>query len=152
MKGRTVVTTDDENLGHVIEERGDIAIVESGHLRKHRHAIPTEVLHDTGEGTLRATVAKPIVESAPGIDDDGNFDRDEILTHYGLIAPTVVDPDPDGLDHPESTRELEGMNPAPAERLGTLGGEGDPAVEEAAVFDKMPSGVQDPSGSNANFH
>ena len=66
--------------------------------------------------------------------------------------PTVVDPDPDGLDSAETAGAREGVEPAPAERLGTLGGEGDPAVEQPEVFDRMPSGVNDPSGSTANYH
>ena len=150
MNGRAVVTSDDQKLGHVVEERDDIAIVETGHLLKHRHAIPTTFLHATEEGVLRATVGKPVVESSPKLDGD-SFDREAVLEHYGLIAPTVVDPDPDGVDSVETAGAREGIEPAPSERLGTLGGEGDPAVEKPAVFDKSPN-LQDPSGSSANYH
>lgn len=150
MNGRDVVTSDDQKLGHVVEEREDIAILESGHLLKHRHAIPTTFLHSTDDGVLRATVGKAVVESSPKV-DGGSFDREAVLEHYGLIGPTVVDPDPDGLDSAETAGTREGIDPAPAERLGTLGGEGDPAVEGPAVFDKMPN-LQDPSGSSANYH
>jgi hypothetical protein len=149
--GQAVVTSDDQKLGHVVAVEDDIAILENGHLRKHRHALPTSLLHDAEDGLLRATVGKPVVESSPRVDGE-SFDRDAVLTHYGLIGPTVVDPDPDGLDSAETAGAREGVEPAPAERLGTLGGEGDPAVEQPAVFDRMPSGVNDPSGSTANYH
>jgi hypothetical protein len=150
VNGRAVVTSDDQKLGHVVAEHDDIAIVESGHLLKHRHAIPTTFLHDAEEGLLRATVGKAVVESSPKVDGDA-FDREAVLEHYGLIGPTVVDPDPDGVDSAETAGQRQGVEPAPSERLGTLGGEGDPAIEGPAVFDKMPN-LQDPSGSSANYH
>lgn len=133
MKGREVVTTDDHKLGHVVAERDEIAIVESGHLRKHRHAIPATFLHDTEDGILRATVGRAVVESSPQVDGD-SFDREAVLEHYGLIGPTVVDPDPDGVGGATAGRT-----------------EGEPPRSGPAVFDKMPN-LQDPSGSSANYH
>lgn len=149
MNGQDVITADDQKLGHVVAERDDIAIVESGHLRKHRHAIPTTFLHES-EGILRATVGKDVVDSSPEIDGE-DLDRDAVLEHYGLIGPTVVDPDPNGLENPETEGARHGIQPAPAQRIGTLGGENDPSVERPAAFDKMPSGVEDPSGSTATY-
>lgn len=150
MNGREVFTADDQKLGHVVAERDDCVIVESGHVFKSRHAVPTSFLHEA-DGTLRATVGKDVVESSPKIEDD-TWDREAVLTHYGLIGPTVVDPDPDGVDSAETVGARHGVNPAPSKRLATLGGEEDSTVERPAVFDRMPSGVNDPSGSTANYH
>lgn len=150
MNGQEVVTTDDHKLGHVVGEHGDCAIVESGHVFKTRRPIPRTFLHEA-DGRLRATVGRDVFESAPRVDDDW-WDEEAILTHYGLIGPTVVDPDPDGLENAETVGVREGIQPDPARRLATLGGENDPSIEKPAVFDRMPSGVNDPSGSRANYH
>lgn len=150
MQGQDVVTVDGHKLGRVVAERDEIAVVEHGLLRKTRHAIPEELLHEA-DGTLRATVAKQIVDSSPAVDGD-RFDREAVLEHYGLIGPTVVDPDPDGLDSAETMGAREGVTPAPVERLATLAGESDPSFERPAVFDKRPGGADDPSGTTANYH
>jgi hypothetical protein len=149
MHGHDVVTSDDHKLGHVVGERDDCLIVESGHVFKSKHAIPRAFAHEV-DGTMRVTVGKDVFDSSPKVDDD-TFDHDAILTHYGLLGPTVVDPDPDGVDSAETVGVRQGVEPAPSERLGTLGGEEDPAIEKPAVFDRMPSGVQD-DGTTANYH
>jgi hypothetical protein len=148
--GQQVLTSDDHKLGHVVGRHGDCTIVESGHVFKTRHAIPNAFLHEA-DGVLRATVGKEVFTSSPKI-EDGTWDEEAVLAHYGLIGPTVVDPDPDGLESAETVGARAGVQPDPARRLGTLGGEQDPSVEEPAVFDRMPSGVNDPSGSTANYH
>ena len=45
MEGRTVVTSDDHKLGTVVSEPDGFVVVESGHMFKSRHAIPTDFLH-----------------------------------------------------------------------------------------------------------
>ncbi len=93
MEGQDVVTADDHKLGTVVAERDGFVIVETGHVFKSRHAIPTEFIHEH-DGTLRATVAKEIVDDSPKVDDD-TFDANAVKLHYGLIEVHVVDPDPD---------------------------------------------------------
>ena len=92
MEGQDVVTSDDHKLGTVVGERDGFVIVESGHVFKSRHAIPTDFIHEH-DGVLRATVAKEIVDDSPKLDGD-DFDENAVKLHYGLIEVHVVDPDP----------------------------------------------------------
>ncbi len=133
MEGRDVVSSDDHKIGTVVAERGDCVIVERGHVFKSRHAIPRTFLHDL-DGELRATVAKELIADSPHVDLE-HWDGEEVNRHYGLVDDTVVDPDPDGVVNAETVGLHHGIEPAPAERLGTLGGEGDPSIEEPAAFD-----------------
>ena len=114
MEGQDVVTSDDHKIGTVVGERDDCVVVETGHVFKTRHAIPTDFLHEH-DGVLRATVAKSIVDDSPKVDGD-DFDLNAVKLHYGLIEVHVVDPDPleanaetdpsverpAGLDHADS--------------------------------------------------
>jgi hypothetical protein len=118
MEGQDVLTSDDHKLGTVVAERDGFVILESGHLFKSRHAVPTEFLHEH-EGVLRATVGKEVVADSPKVDDDA-FDADEVRMHYGLLDVTVVDPDPDD-QNAETDGVRHGIEPAPSERVGTLG-------------------------------
>lgn len=92
MEGQDVVTTDDHKIGTVVGTREGCVIVESGHVFKARHAIPTDFIHEH-DGVLRATVAKEIVDDSPKLDGD-DFDPNAVRMHYGLIEVHVVDPDP----------------------------------------------------------
>ena len=122
MEGRDVVSSDDRKIGTVVAERGDCVIVETGHVFRSRHAIPRTFLHEL-DGELRATVAKELIDDSPKVD----------LEHWD---GAVVDPDPDGVVNAETVGLHHGIEPAPAERLSTLGGEGDPSIEEPAAFDE----------------
>jgi hypothetical protein len=137
MEGQDVVTSDDHKLGTVVAERDGCAIVEMGHVFKSKHAIPSEFLHEY-DGELRATVSKDMVSDSPKIDDESSFDLNAVKLHYGLIEVHVVDPDPD-----ESNAETEGarhgVDPAPSERLATLGGANDPSVEHLSELDRADS-------------
>jgi hypothetical protein len=140
-----VVTSDDHKLGTLVAERDGCAIVESGHIFKSRHAIPTEFLHEH-EGVLRATVAKSIVDDSPDVDGE-DFDENAVKLHYGLIDVTVVDPDPDERDA-ETEGLRHGIQPAPSERLATLGGANDPSIEPFSEIDvDHPTNSADPSWS-----
>jgi hypothetical protein len=104
MEGQDVVTSDDHKIGTVVAERGGFVIVETGHVFKSKHAIPTEFLHEH-EGVLRATASKDMVDDSPKLDGD-HFDENAVKLHYGLIEVHVVDPDPDELNtEPDGLRE-----------------------------------------------
>jgi hypothetical protein len=92
MTGYEVVTTDDHRVGSVVETRGDYLIVESGKLRKHRHALPKAFAHPVDADRLvRITVSKELVDDSPRVTDV--FDEQAIARHYGLAA---------GYEHPET--------------------------------------------------
>lgn len=132
MEGQDVVTSDDHKLGTVVAERDGCVVIETGHVFKTRHAIPTDFLHEH-EGILRATVAKEIVDDSPKVDGD-SFDVNAVKMHYGLIEVHVVDPDPQE-QNAETDGARHGIEPAPSERLATLGGANDPSIERPAGFD-----------------
>lgn len=136
MEGQDVVTSDDHKLGTVVAERDGCAIVETGHVFKARHAIPTEFLHEY-DGVLRATVSKDMVDDSPKVEED-EFDVNAVKLHYGLIEVHVVDPDPDELNA-ETEGVRHGVDPAPSQRLGTLGGENDPSIERLSELDRADS-------------
>jgi hypothetical protein len=148
MEGQQVVTSDDQKLGTAIAWQDDCAIVETGTLFKSKHAIPREFLHEH-DGVLRATVTKDVVSDSPKIDPD-RFDLDAVRGHYGLDGTFVVDPDPDGTESAETAGARAGVQPAPAERVATLGGENDPSVDTPVIRDRQASAV-DPSGVTANL-
>ncbi|MBA3844443.1 MAG: hypothetical protein H0X39_17810 [Actinobacteria bacterium] len=148
MEGQEVVTTEDQKLGTVIAERDNCVIIESGHLFKSKHAIPLDFLHDEG-GVLRATVGKDVVADSPKVDID-NWDVGPVRRHYGLDGEFLVDPDPDGLDSAETAGARQGVNPAPADRIATLGGVNDPAADKPLIRDRMAN-ANDPTGVTANL-
>ena len=93
MEGYDVIGSDEGKLGHVVEVDGDFVIVEEGHLRKKRYAIPTAFAHpDDGEQVVRLTVSKELVEDSPTF-KDGELDRQAAAAHYGLA---------EGYDAPET--------------------------------------------------
>jgi hypothetical protein len=133
VKGQDVVTNDDHTLGTVIAERDDCVIVETGHVFKTKHAIPRAFLHDH-DGELRATVTKDVVDASPKVDLQ-NWSYEEVRRHYGLDDPVQVDADP-RTDNVESASPHESVEPAPADRLATLGGATDPTIEQPSKFDR----------------
>jgi len=148
MEGQHVVTSDDQKLGTVIAEREDCAIIETGTLFKGKHAIPREFLHEH-DGVLRATVTKDVVNDSPKVDPEA-FDLAAVREHYGLDGTFEVNPDADGLDSAETAGARAGVQPAPADRLATLGGENDPSIESPVIRDRQASAV-DPGGVTANL-
>ena len=135
MEGQEVVTSDDQKLGTVIASRDDCAIVETGTVFKSKHAIPSEFLHEH-DGVFRATVTKDVINDSPKVDPDA-FDLAAVREHYGL-------------DSAETAGARAGVQPAPAERLATLGGENDPSIEGPVIRDRQASAA-DPSGVTANL-
>ena len=85
MQGWEVVTADDGKVGHVAEAGDDYLIVEHGHLRKTRHAVPRVFAHPReDERQVCISVPKDIVLDSPKVGGDGSFDREAVAQHYGL--------------------------------------------------------------------
>jgi hypothetical protein len=81
-----VIDNDNHNVGHVVGEEADSIIVERGHLRKHRHAVPrTFVVVDEDARVVRTTVSKELIEDSPEVNDDG-VDERAIAAYYGLAG------------------------------------------------------------------
>src|SRR6476661_5337588 len=118
MEPQTVVTSDNQKLGTVVDERDRCVVIETGHVFKTKHAIPREFLHEV-EGVFRATVTKDVVDDSPKVDLE-NWDCSVVRLHYGLDGPFQVDPDADGLENAETAAQRAGVKPAPVERLDVL--------------------------------
>jgi hypothetical protein len=107
MKGYDVLTTDDDKIGRVVDVDGDYLIVESGKLKKSRHALPKAFAHPAdAEQIVRVTVSKQLVSDSPKV--DGSFDLQAVARHYGLAG---------GYEHPET--EGDGVLPTRSARPPT---------------------------------
>lgn len=148
MEGQEVVTSDEQRLGNVVAERGECAIIETGHVFKAKHAIPREFLHEH-DGVLHATLTKDVIAGSPKVDVE-DFDLGAVREHYGLDGRFDVDPDPDGLDNAETAGAAQGVQPAPAERLAALGGVSDPSADAPVIRDRQANAA-DPTGVTANL-
>jgi len=147
MERQTVVTSDNQKLGTVVDERDRCVVIETGHVFKTKHAIPREFLHEV-EGVLRATVTKDVVDDSPKVDLE-NWDCSVVRLHYGLDGPFQVDLDADGLENAETAAQRAGIKPTPVERLDVLEGK-DPSATPA-VRDRMANAA-DPGGVTANLN
>jgi hypothetical protein len=146
MEHQNVVTSDDQKLGTVVDERDRCVVIETGHVFKTKHAIPREFLHEI-DGVLRATVTKDVVADSPKVDLE-NWDCSEVRLHYGLDGPFQVDPGPDSLENAETDALRAGIKPAPVERLEVLEGHDPNAVP--AVRERQANAA-DPGGTTANL-
>jgi hypothetical protein len=91
MKGYVVITSDEKKAGRVVDEVGDILIVEHGTLHKVRLPLPRVFANvDDAAQVVRATVSSRTLEDAPELRGD-ELDLDPIARHYGLAGS---DPDP----------------------------------------------------------
>ena len=113
MQGYDVVTHDDEKVvGHVVDKVGRNYIVEQGHLRKTKHALPEELASvDEAGGRLMIMVTKDVLSDSPKV--NGEVDDQAVRAHYGL-TDTSVD-SPSGYDDHDLIRERiaarEGVEP-----------------------------------------
>jgi hypothetical protein len=146
MEHQTVVTSDDQKLGTVIDERDNCVVIETGHVFKTKHAIPRDFLHEV-DGVLRATVTKDVIDDSPKVDLE-QWDCSVVRLHYGLDGPFEVDPDPNGLENAETDARRAGLKPAAAERIDVM--EGNDADTMPAVRDRMANAA-DPAGVTANL-
>jgi hypothetical protein len=124
MEGYDVLTPDEEKVGRVVGTIGDNLIVEQGHLRKSKHALPKTFAHvDDDEQVVRVTVSKQILGDAPTVQDD-ELDEQAVARHYGLAAGESApetqgygDVEPDDPAWSAEHEELRtGVTPAPQER------------------------------------
>jgi hypothetical protein len=86
MEGYEVITSDDRELGRVVDVTDDNLIIEHGLLRKSRHAIPRAFAKpEVSEQVVRLTVSEDLVLTSPKVDDD-SFDERAVAQHYGLAG------------------------------------------------------------------
>jgi hypothetical protein len=86
MEGYEVITSDEQNLGEVVDVKGENLIVERGLLRKSRHAIPKVFAEEnSAEKVVRLTVSEELVDNSPKLEDD-EVDERAVAEHYGLAA------------------------------------------------------------------
>jgi len=84
MEGYDVVANDDHKIGHVVGTENGYLIVESGMLRKSKHAVPLDMARtDDDEKVVRLTVSKEMVTEGPPVEDDGWQAVDD---YYGRSA------------------------------------------------------------------
>jgi hypothetical protein len=154
MKGYAVVTTADERLGSVVGIEGDFLIVESGRLRKTRHALPKAFAHPVDADQLvRVTVSKTLVAESPKV---GNgLDERAVARHYGLAAGYGhPETEGDGVILPDDPAESaavdgarHGIEPADKQRAEIREGRHDTSAPH--VSGRMPNAA-DPFGQAAN--
>jgi hypothetical protein len=122
MQRYEVVDHEDEKVvGHVVDKVGGNYIVEQGHLRKTRHAVPEQFtqLDEPGERLL-LTIPKELVHDSPKV--NGDVDETAVAAHYGLTDTTVADSpgyvDSEAVEERVSVREeteaTDGIRESPA--------------------------------------
>lgn len=86
MEGYEVISSDERKLGHVVELTDDNLVVEHGHLRKRRYAVPRVFAKpDVAEQAVRLTVSEDLVTTSPKVDRN-SVDERAVARHYGLAA------------------------------------------------------------------
>jgi hypothetical protein len=142
MEGYEVISSDDSKVGEAVAVRDDFLIVESGLLRKSRHAVPLAFVHaDDGERVVRLTVSKELVGNSPAL-KNSELDRTAVAAHYGLaeseVAPETKgygDLAPDdpawGVEHDELRS---GVEPAAQRRARIREGESEPGPHGRPVI------------------
>jgi hypothetical protein len=154
MEGFRVVTSDDCKIGHVAEVRDGHVIIEHGHLKKTRHAVPETFVHaDEGEQVVRLSVSKDIVETSPKL-DNGSIDTQAVAEHFGLAEGTPA-PETEGYgellpDDPAVSADQDafraGREPADKERAEIREGGLEPERDKADaptgyLSDRVPGGL-----------
>ena len=85
MQGFEVVSVNDEKcIGHVVERSGDNLIVEHGHLRHTKNALPLAFAEiDEANQRVTTTLSAHMVHESPTVNGDG-VDEGAVATYYGL--------------------------------------------------------------------
>ena len=87
MEGFDVLTFDGDKAGKVIGRQGDYLVVEQGAIFKHRRALPAIFATvDEGEGVVRTTLSRELLEGAPKVENEDEIDEPATARHYGLAA------------------------------------------------------------------
>jgi hypothetical protein len=146
MEGYDVIGSDGSKLGAVAAVKDDFVIVESGRLRKSRHAVPKAFAHpDEREHIVRLTVSKELVDDSPAV-KNGDLDRRAVAAHYGLAEGEVA-PETKGYgdllpDDPawsvESEELRSGVEPAPQRRARIREGESEPGPRGRPIIPPDP--------------
>jgi hypothetical protein len=139
MDGYTVVTTDGDKIGTVVGEEAGFLIVQTGTLRHHTHAIPTEFVHPMDEEEkVCVTVTKDVVMDSPKSDE--GLDAQAVAEHYGL-ADTEPEPAEAAAAAPTS-REVEEQRAALRE--------GRPGPNDVPEAHDRSRNALDPAGVDSN--
>jgi hypothetical protein len=146
VEGYDVIGSDGAKVGRVVGVDGGLLIVESGLLRKSRHAVPAAFAHaEDDEGLVRLSLSKELVEESPAL-KDGDLDHRAVAAHYGLAEGTEA-PETEGYgdvrpDDPawsaEQQERRSGVEPAAEQRAKIREGGSDPAPHGRPIIPPDP--------------
>jgi len=90
MQGFEVVSINDEkSIGHVVERSGDYLIVEHGHLKHTKNALPMSFAEvDEANQRVTTTLSTSMVHESPKVNGDG-VDVGAVAAYYGLSDETA---------------------------------------------------------------
>jgi hypothetical protein len=90
MQGFEVVSINDEKcIGHVVERSGDYLIVEHGHLRHSKNALPLSFAEvDEANERVTTTLSASMVHESPKVNGDG-VDVGAVAAYYGIGGADV---------------------------------------------------------------
>jgi beta-galactosidase GanA len=84
MEGYDVIALGDDKVGEAVGTENGYLIVETGMLRKTKHAVPLDMARaEDDEKVVRLTVSKEMVEEGPKVDDG---DWQAVADYYGRGA------------------------------------------------------------------
>ena len=86
MEGFNVVSIDDHKVGRAVGAHNGFLIVETGMVRKKKHALPLDAARsDPEEEVVRLTLTKEMVEEGPPVEDD-ETDWQAVSDYYGRTS------------------------------------------------------------------
>jgi hypothetical protein len=144
--GYDVIGSDEAKVGEVVAVEDDLLIVESGLLRKSRHAVPRAFAEaDERERVVRLSVTKELVEDSPRV-SNGEVDRRAVAQHYGLAegepAPETRGYGELAPDDPAWSAEYEarrsGVEPDPERRAKIREGKSEPGPRGRQIIPSDP--------------
>ena len=123
MEGYNVVGSDENKVGHVVGTENGYLILESGMLRKTKHAVPLDMARvDDEDECVRLTVSKQMVEEGPTVDDG---DWQAVADYYGrgaeLEAQAAADIPPSDQQRAELRESLKSPDTDVGPPKGSVG-------------------------------